>query len=300
MIEVETSTSASPRRKPSIRSSSSFSSICPCATVKRSCGHRARRRSAVSSMSSTRLCRKNAWPSRACSRSSACLTSGSSYSPTYVLTGRRPSGGVSITEMSRSPGEAHLQRARDRRRAHRDDVDLQLELAQQLLLLDAEALLLVHDQQPEVLRPHVAREQPVRADQDVGLAVGEAADRLALLGRGAEAADVLDHERVVAQALGERAEVLLGEDRRRHEHHHLLAAARRLDRGAQRDLGLAVADVAADQPVHRPLGLHVDHHVVDRVALVGRLAVGEGRPPARAAPRSPPANAWPRRRRRSA
>ena len=56
-------------------------------------------------------------------------------------------------------GEAHLQRARDRRGAHGDHVHLELELAQQLLLLDAEALLLVHDEQPEVLRPHVAREQ---------------------------------------------------------------------------------------------------------------------------------------------
>ena len=87
--------------------------------------------------------------------------------------------------------------------------------------------------------------------------------------------DVLDLERLVAQALDERAVVLLGEDRRRDEHQDLLAVGGRLDRGAQRDLGLAVADVAADQPVHRALGLHVGDHVLDRVALVGRLAVGE-------------------------
>ena len=113
------------------------------------------------------------------------------------------------------------------------------------------------------------------ADQDVDLALGEALDGLALVGRRAEAADLLDDERLVAQALGERAEVLLGEDRGRHEHHHLLAGARRLHGGAQRDLGLAVADVAADQPVHRPLGLHVGDHRLDRVALVGRLAIRE-------------------------
>ena len=81
------------------------------------------------------------------------------------------------------PGEAHLQRARDRRRAHRDDVDLELELAQQLLLLDAEALLLVDDDQPEVLGAHVAAEHAMGADQDVDLALGEALDRGALLGR---------------------------------------------------------------------------------------------------------------------
>ena len=172
--------------------------------------------------------------------------------------------------------QRHLQRARDRRGAHRDHVDLQAQLAQQVLLLDAEALLLVDDQQPEVLRAHVAREQPVRADEDVRLALGEALDRGALVGRGAEARDVLDRERVVAQALGEGAEVLLGEDRGRHEHQHLLAGVGGLEGGAQRDLRLAVADVAADQPVHRALGLHVPLDLLDRLALVARLRVGEG------------------------
>ena len=64
-------------------------------------------------------------------------------------------------------GQRHLQRARDRRGAHGHDVDLELELAQQLLLLDAEALLLVDDHQPEVLAAHVAAEQAVGADEDV-------------------------------------------------------------------------------------------------------------------------------------
>ena len=190
--------------------------------------------------------------------------------------------------MSRRPGERHLQRARDRRRAHRDHVDLELQLAHQLLLLDAEALLLVDHQQAEVLRAHVAREQPVRADQDVDLALGEALDRLALIGGGAEARDVLDLERLVAQALDERAVVLLGEDRRRHEHQDLLAVGGRLDRRAQRDLGLAVADVAADQPVHRALGLHVGDHG-RRSRRAGRASRGRGSwPRGRAAPRRTP------------
>ena len=127
----------------------------------------------------------------------------------------------------------------------------------------------------------------VRADEDVDGAVLEARDRLLLLGGRAEAADVLDRERVVLQALGERAVVLLGEDRRRHEHEHLLAGVGGLERGAQRDLGLAVADVAADEAVHRALGLHVGLDELDRLALVGRLAVGEARPRTRAASRSP-------------
>ena len=175
------------------------------------------------------------------------------------------------------PGQAHLQGARDRRCRERQHVDLELQLAQQLLLLDAEALLLVDDDEAEVLGADVAREQPVGADQDVDLArlvVGQ--DRFDL-GRLAQPRDPLDHEGQVGEALAEGAEVLLGEDRRRHQHQHLLAVGGGLDRGPQRHLGLAEADVAADQPVHRLIGLHVALDRLDRFDLVGGLAVGEGR-----------------------
>ena len=47
--------------------------------------------------------------------------------------------------------------------------------------------------------------------------------------------------------------------------------------GAERDLGLAEADVAADQPVHRPAGGEVVEHGVDRGVLVLGLLVGEAR-----------------------
>ena len=104
---------------------------------------------------------------------------------------------------------------------------------------------------------------------------GEAADRLALLGRRAEAAHLLDRERVVAQALGERPVVLLREDRGGHEHHHLLAGVGGLEGGAQRDLRLAVADVSTDETVHRALGFHVGLDELDRLPLVGRLGVRE-------------------------
>ncbi len=69
--------------------------------------------------------------------------------------------------------------------------------------------------------------------------------------------------------------MLQREDRRRHEHQHLLAVLRRLERRPQRDLGLAVADVAADQPVHRTRRFHVGLRQFDRIALIGRLGEGE-------------------------
>ena len=51
--------------------------------------------------------------------------------------------------------------------------------------------------------------------------------------------------------------MLLGQHRRGHQHGHLLARIDRLERGPHRHFGLAVADVAAEQPVHGPRLLHV-------------------------------------------
>ena len=83
-------------------------------------------------------------------------------------------------------------------------------------------------------------------------------------------------DRELRVALGEGLEVLLDEQRRRHEHGDLLAVLHRLERRPHRDLGLAVADVAADQAVHRDGPLHVGLDLVDGAQLVGRLDVGEG------------------------
>ena len=57
---------------------------------------------------------------------------------------------------------------------------------------------------------------------------------------------------ILGHPLAEGAVVLLGQDGRRHQHGDLLAVVDRLERGADGDLGLAVADVAADEAVHRP------------------------------------------------
>src|SRR3546814_20798122 len=62
---------------------------------------------------------------------------------------------------------------------------------------------------------------------------------------------------------------------RRHPPGDLRAVLDRLERRAHRDLGLAVADVAADQPVHRHGALHVALDLVDGRQLVGRLVEGE-------------------------
>ena len=86
-----------------------------------------------------------------------------------------------------------------------------------------------------------------------------------------------DLEREGGEALRERGVVLGGEHGRRDEDRDLLAVLDRLERGAQRDLGLAVADVADDQPVHRPGQLHVRLDLERGAQLVDRLLVRERR-----------------------
>ena len=81
------------------------------------------------------------------------------------------------------PGERQLERARDRRGGEREHVDVGAQRLDALLVLHAEALLLVDDEQAEVVEAHVVGEQPVGADHHVDRAVGDAGHDRGLLAR---------------------------------------------------------------------------------------------------------------------
>jgi hypothetical protein len=145
---------------------------------------------------------------------------------------------------------------------------------------------LVDDDEPQVAEPDVLAEEPVRADHDVDRAVGQAGDGRDLGGRRHEPRQQPDLERERGEALRERRLVLRGQDGRRDEDRDLLAVLGRLERGPQRDLGLAVPDVADDQPVHRPARLHVGLDLFRGAQLVRRLLVRETPPSPTATARS--------------
>src|SRR5262249_55189393 len=84
-------------------------------------------------------------------------------------------------------------------------------------------------------------------------------------------------DRIVAKAGLEGTEMLLREHRRRAEHRDLLALHRHAERRAERDLGLAEPDVAADEAVHRPGRLEIAAYRIDRPRLVLRLVERERR-----------------------
>ncbi len=77
------------------------------------------------------------------------------------------------------------------------------------------------------------------------------------------------------EAFVEGGEVLAGEQRRRHHHGHLKPGAGSDERGAQRDLRLAEAHVAAHQPVHGLARGQVLQHRMDAGSLVVGLLVGK-------------------------
>ena len=183
-----------------------------------------------------------------------------------MRTASRSTGGVAMIDSSRTPRHRQLQRARDRRRRQRQHVDLGAQLLQPLLVADAEMLLLVDDDEAELLERDRLAEQRVGADDDVDRALGESPLRLALLGGADHARQLADPDRQADEARGEGLGVLAGEQRRRHDDRRLLAVDRGAEGGAQRHLGLAEADVAADQPVHRPAGGEIVERRLDRAA----------------------------------
>ena len=169
--------------------------------------------------------------------------------------------------------ERELQRARDWRGGERQHVHVLAKLLQPLLVLHAEMLLLVDDQEAEIGELDGLAEQRVGADDDVDGAVLDALLHLGKLLAGDEARSLRDLHRKPAEALDEGVGVLAGEQRGRHHHRHLLAGKHREQARPQGDLGLAEADIAADQPVHGAAAREIVEHGVDAGGLVLGLLV---------------------------
>ena len=80
---------------------------------------------------------------------------------------------------------------------------------------------------------------------------------------------------MIAKAMAKSLQVLLRQDGRRRQHGDLLAAFDGEERRAHGDFGLAVADIAANQSVHRLLALHAGEGFVDGALLVGGFLILE-------------------------
>ena len=210
-----------------------------------------------------------------------------SYGITKVRTARRSTGGVAMMLISRTPDSASC-------RVRGIGVAVSVSTCTSAFSCFSFSFCATPKccssstiSEAEMGETHILGEQRVRADDDVDPAVGEfRLDLLRLLG-GDQPRQLRDAQRQPGKALGEAAVMLPRQQGRRHDHRDLRAGHRRDKGGAQRHLGLAEPDIAADQPVHRLARGHVGERVLDRAAAGPRSRDrGSGRRIPRRSPRA--------------
>ena len=106
------------------------------------------------------------------------------------------------------------------------------QLLEPFLLRHAEALLLVHDHQPQVPEGHILGQQAMGAHQDVHLAPSDPLDGLRLLFGRTEAGEHLHLYGKALKPADNRVVVLKSQDGGGYQHHALLALADALEGGA--------------------------------------------------------------------
>ena len=113
-------------------------------------------------------------------------------------------------------------------------------------------------------------------NDQVDLASGELGDDLSLSRRRDAAREELELERVRREAATEGFDVLQGEHGGRHQYGDLATSLKHGEGGAQRHLGLAVANVAHDHTIHRARPTQVTLGCLNGGELIGRFAIWEG------------------------
>ena len=99
---------------------------------------------------------------------------------------------------------------------------------------------------------------------------------LLLLATGAKAGQQLDADGIIGHALAKGVEMLLRQNGRRHQHRDLPAAHDSLEGGPDRHLGFAVANVPANQTVHRFGSFHVRFGLNNGTHLIGGFLEKKG------------------------
>src|SRR5215210_508372 len=130
-------------------------------------------------------------------------------------------------------------------------------LAEHRPLADAEAVLLVHDDEREVVEIYAFLYEGVRSDDDVGLAGGYLLQGLTPLRHALRAGEQNDVDGQVGQGRRDREVVLPGEDLGRGHYGTLSSCLDRREERGYGDHGLAAAHIPLKETAHRLLQAHV-------------------------------------------
>ena len=278
MIVVQHRTSYLPSTKSTITFSSSPSAICPWPTAMRvASGAMSRSLPAHSARFSIRLCTKKTCPPRASSRRTASPSRSLSHRQTKVRMARRSAGGVAMIEISRSPPIAicsvrgigvavSVSTSTCVRSSFSRSLCVTPKRCSSSTISSPRSLKRTSRDSRRCV-PMTTSTFPcvsacsvpccsclVRNRDSAAMRTGKSANRSENVTKCCSASTVVGRQ-----------------------HGDLLAAQHRHQRRPQRDLGLAVADVAADQAIHGDAVLHVADHGVDRLLLIGRLVERERR-----------------------
>ena len=150
--------------------------------------------------------------------------------------------------------------------------------AQRLALADAEAMLLIDDDEAHVCEGRLLADERMGSDRDERLAAGCGEGAALALGRWLLPRDehrVEPGSELWPEGVDDRPEVLRGQHLGRREHDGLAACLGDLQHGAQGHHRLAAADLALHEPVHGVLPVEVCCDLVADLMLVGSEIEGQ-------------------------
>ena len=167
--------------------------------------------------------------------------------------------------------QAHVEGPGNRRGGQGQHVDQVAQLLDLFLVHHPKAVLFVNHDQAQPFEHNVSLQQPMSADDNIDLAVGQAAHHGSGVLSRTKTVQHLNPHRVAGKAAGKGLAVLLGQNRGRHQYRHLFTTQNAQKRGPQSDLGFSVANIAAHQPVHRLGAVEIGQDIVNGQLLTARF-----------------------------
>ena len=152
---------------------------------------------------------------------------------------------------------------------------VRLQFLQPLLVLDAEMLLFIDDEQTEILELDRVAEQRMRADDNIDSSFFQPFLGSSKLLRADKTRGMGKIDRQAMEALREGLEMLARQERCRHDYRHLNATHRRNEGSTQGYFRLAEADITTDQAIHRLASSQIVRHGLDCRQLVVGFIIGE-------------------------
>ena len=140
---------------------------------------------------------------------------------------------------------------------------------------DTEALFLVDNDQPEPFEFDRFGKHRMGTDDDVHRAVREPIARGSSFCSRHKTRQPAEPQRQIAEPFGKIAVMLTCQQSRWRNNRHLISSHGSSECGTHRNLGLAEADVTANQPVHRFARCHVVEYLDDNPLLIVGFLIGE-------------------------